>query len=212
MDVNKIEVGKRIYIIRKSLGVTMKEFGERVGKPFASDSIVSRWEKGQSLPNNERLKRIAELSNKTVSELIENETSELFFGKRLTAYRKKAKLTQQGLAKESGFSRTYLSDVENGRYRPSVELVKKVTGVLSSKLSVSEEEIFSILMNEAGYSMGSNKSENRQPIIRNDNIKVIKRGDTYEINIKKGESYHFFSLDRNEMIELVNKAMEAVKE
>ena len=43
-----------------------------------------------------------------------------------------------------------------------------------------------------------------------DNIKVIKRGDTYEINIKKGESYHFFSLDRNQMIELVNRATEAV--
>lgn len=70
MKINKIEVGKRIYMIRKDLGLTMKEFGKRIGKPIASDSIVSRWEKGKSLPNNERLKRIAEEGQTTVDYLL----------------------------------------------------------------------------------------------------------------------------------------------
>lgn len=70
MSINKVEVGKRIFTIRKSLGLTMKEFGERLGKPIASDSIVSRWEKGKSLPNNERLKKIAELGETTVEYLL----------------------------------------------------------------------------------------------------------------------------------------------
>lgn len=70
MDINKTEVGKRIFTIRKSLGLTMKEFGERIGNPAASDSIVSRWEKGVSIPNNERLKRIAELGEISVEELL----------------------------------------------------------------------------------------------------------------------------------------------
>lgn len=68
-NLNKI-IGKRIYLIRKSLGLTMKEFGERMGNPVASDSIVSRWEKGVSVPNNERLKRIAELGEMTVEDLL----------------------------------------------------------------------------------------------------------------------------------------------
>jgi len=119
--------GYKIKMIRKELGLTMEEFGERIGKPFASDSIISRWERGVNLPNNERLKRIAEIGEVSVEELL-------------------------------------CSNVKHTKNTDS------------------------------------------------DNIKVIKRGDTYEINIKKGESYHFFSLDRNEMIELVNKATEAVKE
>lgn len=41
------------------MGLTMKEFGERIGNPIASESIVSRWEKGVSVPNNKRLKKIA---------------------------------------------------------------------------------------------------------------------------------------------------------
>ena len=67
--LNKI-IGKRIYLIRKSLGLTMKEFGERMGNPVASNSIVSRWEKGVSVPNNKRLKRIAELGEMTVENLL----------------------------------------------------------------------------------------------------------------------------------------------
>lgn len=70
MNINKSEVGKRVFSIRKSLGLTMKEFGERMGNPVASDSIVSRWEKGISLPNNERLKKIAELGKISVDELL----------------------------------------------------------------------------------------------------------------------------------------------
>jgi len=68
-NLNKI-IGKKIYLIRKSLGLTMKEFGERIGNPVASDSIVSRWEKGVSVPNNKRLKRIAEIGEMTVEDLL----------------------------------------------------------------------------------------------------------------------------------------------
>lgn len=70
MNINKIDVGNRISSIRKSLGYTMKEFGVKMDDSVASDSIVSRWEKGKSLPNNERLKRIAELGNTTVEYLL----------------------------------------------------------------------------------------------------------------------------------------------
>lgn len=67
---NKKQVGERIKIIRTSLGLTMKEFGRKFN-PHASDSIVSRWENGKSLPNNERLKRISEIGNVSMSYLLE---------------------------------------------------------------------------------------------------------------------------------------------
>ena len=69
------DVGNQIKFIRKERGLTMQEFGNFF-TPKASDSIVSRWEKGISLPNNNRLKKIAELGNTTVEELLGDSFSE----------------------------------------------------------------------------------------------------------------------------------------
>lgn len=69
MQRNAKEIGYSIKLIRKQLGLTMEEFGELFDPP-ASQSIVSRWEKGVSVPNNQRMKRISELGNTTVADLI----------------------------------------------------------------------------------------------------------------------------------------------
>lgn len=69
MDVDKKEVGQRIKSIRLSLGYTLEEFGSKMN-PTASDSIVSRWEKGVSIPNNGRLVDIAFYGQISVDELL----------------------------------------------------------------------------------------------------------------------------------------------
>lgn len=69
-EIQRKEIGTRIKTIRKKLGLNMKEFGEKFN-PIASDSIVSRWERGVNLPNNERLKKIAELGNVSMPFLLE---------------------------------------------------------------------------------------------------------------------------------------------
>ena len=48
--------------------MTTKEFGALFG---ASDSNVTSWEKGRTLPNKERLKAIADLAGMTVQHLLE---------------------------------------------------------------------------------------------------------------------------------------------
>lgn len=70
MKPNPIEVGQRIKSIRIQKGLTMKEFGELVGDPITSESIVSRWEKGKSLPNNKRLKIISVAGEISTDELL----------------------------------------------------------------------------------------------------------------------------------------------
>ena len=67
MDVKKKDVGNRIKSIRSSKGMTLEEFGKLFG---ASKGNVATWEKGSSLPNNERLFKIAELGEITVDELL----------------------------------------------------------------------------------------------------------------------------------------------
>mgnify|MGYP002655690022 CR=1 FL=1 len=65
---NKQEVGNRIKAIRLNNSYNLREFGEKIDN--AADSIVRRWEKGKSLPNNKRLKLISEIGNVTVDYLL----------------------------------------------------------------------------------------------------------------------------------------------
>lgn len=66
-DINKTEVGQRIKNIRLSKGMTLEEFGKIFN---ATKGNVLKWEKGQSLPNPERLKAIAKIADMTVEELL----------------------------------------------------------------------------------------------------------------------------------------------
>lgn len=69
MLIDKKEVGSRIKTIRINLKETTAKFAQRFDPP-ASDSLVSRWERGVNLPNNERLKAIADLEGISVNELL----------------------------------------------------------------------------------------------------------------------------------------------
>lgn len=66
--INKPRVGVRIKDIRMEKGMTTKEFGALFG---ASDSNVTSWEKGRTLPNEERLRKIADIAGMTVQKLLE---------------------------------------------------------------------------------------------------------------------------------------------
>lgn len=54
-------LGERIKHIRIANKMTMEEFGHAVLE--ANKSLVSKWERGDVTPNNERLAKIAELGN-----------------------------------------------------------------------------------------------------------------------------------------------------
>lgn len=62
-------IGSRIKRIRKNLGLSMEEFG-KLFSPKASKGVVSNWENGYNKPNNERLKKIAELGNVSIDYLL----------------------------------------------------------------------------------------------------------------------------------------------
>lgn len=67
MNTDKKALGQRIKSIRQEKGMTLEEFGKLFN---ASKSIASRWEKGISAPNAERLKAISKIGNMTVDELL----------------------------------------------------------------------------------------------------------------------------------------------
>lgn len=61
------DLGQKIKELRMDKGLTMEEFGKLFD---ASKSIVSRWERNISVPNEKRLKHIAKLAGKSVSEFV----------------------------------------------------------------------------------------------------------------------------------------------
>lgn len=67
LEVDKKRVGQRIKAIRQSKGMTMEEFGSLFE---ATKGNVSLWEKGSSIPSNERLPLIAKIADTTVKELL----------------------------------------------------------------------------------------------------------------------------------------------
>ncbi|MBC1284870.1 helix-turn-helix transcriptional regulator [Listeria booriae] len=69
MKSNKYHVGKEIKLIRLSLGVTLEQFSQMFTPP-TTPSIVSKWERGVSLPKPDRLKKIAEISGQSVDDIL----------------------------------------------------------------------------------------------------------------------------------------------
>lgn len=68
MKVDKKMVGRRIKDIRvHKCNATMEEFANMVG---SGKSNVSRWERGENVPNDLTLKRIAEIGETTIEELL----------------------------------------------------------------------------------------------------------------------------------------------
>lgn len=67
MKLDRKAIGIRIKSIRQSRGMTLEEFGRLFE---ASKGNVLTWEKGISAPSNARLKKIADLGNITVEELL----------------------------------------------------------------------------------------------------------------------------------------------
>src|SRR5699024_9142205 len=74
IEIDKEDVAKRIAIIRKTLNLTMKDFGERIDG--VDKSTISNWEKGKTMPSNYHLELIAKEGNRDISWLQYGELEE----------------------------------------------------------------------------------------------------------------------------------------
>lgn len=72
--INKKEVGKRIFSIRKNMNLTLEQFGLilQVGR-----SNVSKWELGKVLPRREKSIEIAKLGKISIEELLYGKEKEI---------------------------------------------------------------------------------------------------------------------------------------
>ena len=80
MEINKQELGIRIRDIRNKRLESMEKFGQAIANATnnqskSGKSNVSRWERGENIPNNETLKAIADLGGISVNALIYGDKS-----------------------------------------------------------------------------------------------------------------------------------------
>ena len=74
-EIDKKAVGARIRAIREDIGMTMVEFGEWLE---TTQSAVSNWERGENLPNKDRIKRIATIGKISVQDLLHGVTRYMY--------------------------------------------------------------------------------------------------------------------------------------
>lgn len=74
MLLDRVKTGQRIKAIRLQIGKSQETFGT-LFYPSVSKGAVSRWETGNTIPNTERLKRIADLGHVSVDFLLHGSTT-----------------------------------------------------------------------------------------------------------------------------------------
>lgn len=64
------------------------------------------------------------------------ERNKKYLGQIIRNKRKEKQITQKYLAQQTGLSRNYLSDIEHGRYMPSIDALIKIASILDLDLNL----------------------------------------------------------------------------
>lgn len=67
MSINLLDTGNQIYALRKAKGMTQNELGERLNVSFQA---VSKWERGETLPDTGILIDLADVLETTVDNIL----------------------------------------------------------------------------------------------------------------------------------------------
>lgn len=122
---SQVDIGNRIKAIRQSRGENQTEFAKKIK---ATLPAVSNWETGRNIPNNKRLKAIADIGGMTVEELLygDKESRKIQIGFRIKNIRQTNGLTLEEFGKLFGASKGNVSLWEKGSSLPSNERIKKI--------------------------------------------------------------------------------------
>lgn len=147
----KTDIGLRIKSIRLAKGLNLREFGEEISKltkekKYISDSIVSRWEKGVSIPNAKRLKAIAEYGNVSINFLLYgNEISYEYIYQNIKSVNMKNNIQDKLI----DFIVNYMpSSEQNTYYFKVASLITIINDHTDSNIDCIIEQMYSFISNE----------------------------------------------------------------
>lgn len=119
--------GNKIRQLRKKRNYTLAGLAKKAN---LSASYISELERGQKSPSLKAITKLATALNVQSSDIIHPREAPVKIGERIKLYRQERNLTLAELATLSGFSYTYLCDIERGTALPSVNSLKAISSIL----------------------------------------------------------------------------------
>lgn len=132
----KESIGSTIKKYRKNAKLTQKQLAEKLDK---AESTVRMWELEKSTPSIDTINKIAEILNISVLELLqiakEKDAERSDYMKTIGAIIREVRLskglTLMELAKLSGVSNPFISQIENDKHKPSLESLDALAKALN---------------------------------------------------------------------------------
>ncbi len=119
--------GAKIREIREERGMSLSDLS---AKTNLSVSFLSEIENGRKKPSLKSLDKIAEVLNINKTLLLDMDTENgIEMGEKIRLLRNKNKWTLAQLAEKTGYSTSYISDIERGKVIPSVDAIKKLSDI-----------------------------------------------------------------------------------
>ena len=161
MSADPKKVGEQILALRKSKNLTQQELGERLNISFQA---ISKWERGETLPDTALLPDLAEVLETTVDNLLMDGIRSAKFQRRVTIAQVREGIdcfTRLGdlLGRDSYF---YLGAIQGCNQKMNIELEQYLSEPLTKEAMVAEAAM-QCIMNGAYIDMTD-----------------IKRGFTFE--------------------------------
>ena len=151
MSVDPKKVGEQILALRKSKNLTQQELGERLNISFQA---ISKWERGETLPDTSLLPDLAQVLETTVDNLLMEGVRAAKFQRRVTIAQVKEGIdcfTKIGdlLGRDSYF---YLGAIQGCNQKMNIELEQYLSESFTKEAMVAEAAI-QCMMNGAYIDM-----------------------------------------------------------
>lgn len=140
MQISPEKVGKQILLLRKAKGITQNELGERLGISFQA---ISKWERGETLPDTALLADLASVLETTVDHILTG-------GERIMEYQRRITMQQiregiecfvrmgELLGKDNLF---YIGAIDGVDRRMNIEMDKYLSDSFSKEAMIAEAAV-----------------------------------------------------------------------
>ena len=137
MTVDAKKVGEQIYLLRKIKGLTQNELGERLS---ISAQAVSKWERGETLPDTAILSDLADILETSVDNILRGGERQMNFKRKITVAEVREGIAcfekiGELLGKDSYF---YLGAIEGVDKKMNIELEKYLSESYTREAMIAE--------------------------------------------------------------------------
>ena len=140
MQISAEKVGKQILILRKAKGITQNELGERLGISFQA---ISKWERGETLPDTALLADLANVLETTIDNILTGGERIMKFQRKITVQQMREGIEcfvrlGELLGKDNLF---YIGAIEGVDHKMNMEMENYLTDSYTKEAMIAEATV-----------------------------------------------------------------------